>query len=337
MDLVLLLISFAVIVGGAMLFTNGVEWFGRKLELGEGAVGSVLAAVGTALPETTIPVIAILFSPDRAETSEVGLGAILGAPFMLATLALFVAGLAASARGAGKAGGDEIRADRRVLVIDLRTFVVAYALAIASAVVLPGDATIAKAGVAAVLILLYARYVKRHFEAEAAETEEDPEGLHFHRFDRAHIRDMGGPPRVLIVVGAMVFIWAISDLSRSLGVSEILLALIVAPIATELPEGSNSVLWIRQGKDTLALGNITGAMVFQAAIPTSIALVFAPATWVAGPGSYLAFASAAVALLSAALLLGPSLLGRPLKGRRLLLGGALYAAYLAVVLFGLAG
>ena len=37
-----------------------------------------------------------------------------------------------------------------------------------------------------------------------------------------------------------------------------LLALVIAPIATELPEKFNSLIWVRQGKDTLAMGNITG-------------------------------------------------------------------------------
>jgi len=78
-----------VILFGAELFTNGIEWFGKKLELAEGAVGSVLAAAGTALPETMIPIIAILFSGGEA-ANAVGIGAILGAPFMLSTLAMFV-------------------------------------------------------------------------------------------------------------------------------------------------------------------------------------------------------------------------------------------------------
>jgi len=56
--------------------------------------------------------------------------------------------------------------------------------------------------------------------------------------------------------------------------AKVLLALVIAPIATELPEKFNSVLWIRQRKDTLALGNITGAMVFQSTFPVSIGLVF---------------------------------------------------------------
>jgi hypothetical protein len=62
MDVLILVVAFVIILLGAELFTNGIEWFGRKLQLAEGAVGSVLAAVGTALPETMIPIIA---DPDR--------------------------------------------------------------------------------------------------------------------------------------------------------------------------------------------------------------------------------------------------------------------------------
>ena len=61
-DVLVLLVSLVVILFAAELFTNGIEWMGRKLGLGEGAVGSVLAAVGTALPETLIPIIAIVFA-----------------------------------------------------------------------------------------------------------------------------------------------------------------------------------------------------------------------------------------------------------------------------------
>ena len=99
MDIVLLVGSLAIILIAAELFTNGIEWLGHKLNLAEGAVGSVLAAVATAMPETLIPVIAILgpviLGGTATETSEaVGVGAILGAPFMLSTLAMFVTGIA---------------------------------------------------------------------------------------------------------------------------------------------------------------------------------------------------------------------------------------------------
>src|SRR6186997_1330364 len=94
MELVELVIALAVILIAAELFTNGIEWFGHKLNLAEGVVGSVLAAVGTALPETMIPIIAILTGGGSSASHGVGVGAILGAPFMLSTLAMFVTGVA---------------------------------------------------------------------------------------------------------------------------------------------------------------------------------------------------------------------------------------------------
>ncbi|MEQ1562068.1 MAG: sodium:calcium antiporter, partial [Nitrospiraceae bacterium] len=83
----LFLVSVAVTLGACTLFTNAIEWLGKRFDLSEGAVGGVLAAIGTTLPETSIPIIAIFFGASRAE-AEVGLGAILGAPFMLSTLVI---------------------------------------------------------------------------------------------------------------------------------------------------------------------------------------------------------------------------------------------------------
>ncbi len=89
----LLLASFAVILAGALLFTNAVEWAGHRLDLGQGAVGSLLAAVGTAMPETLIPIVAVIEGEPGSE--EVAIGAIVGAPFLLATIAMMLVGLSA--------------------------------------------------------------------------------------------------------------------------------------------------------------------------------------------------------------------------------------------------
>ena len=125
---------------------------------------------------------------------------------------------------------------------------------------------------------------------------------------------------------------AVDHLAASLHVDELLLALVIAPIATELPEKFNSVIWVRQGKDTLAMGNITGAMVFQSTIPTVVAILFAADSWVIGPGSYVAFASAGIAFASSALIFIPMARSGTLHGRRLLVGGAFYLVYLTLVI-----
>jgi cation:H+ antiporter len=342
MDILILVVAFVIILMGAELFTNGIEWFGRKLELAEGAVGSVLAAVGTALPETLIPIIAILFATGESST-EVGVGAILGAPFMLATLAMFVTGIAVLYAARRRTTGDAMKVDTRVLAHDMRYFAIAYALAIGAAF-LPLEPVWLKWIVAVVLIGIYAWYVKGHFEADPDVDAADLAPLRFHRLDRSAHRSDPAVPRLrvvnlqvvaalgLIVLGAVFFVDAVEHLAHEFNVDPVLLSLVIAPIATELPEKFNSIIWVRQGKDTLAMGNITGAMVFQSTIPTVVALVFASSTWVVAEGSYVAFASAGIAFASSAVIFIPMARRGVLHGKGLLVGGGFYLAYLALVI-----
>jgi len=109
--------------------------------------------------------------------------------------------------------------------------------------------------------------------------------------------------------------------------SPFILSVIITPIATELPEKFNSVIWVSRGKDTLALGNITGAMVFQSSIIPAIGIVLTP--WVLSPT---AFVCALVALSSAATILIFLTVKRYLRGHTLLLGGVFYALFLFLVL-----
>jgi cation:H+ antiporter len=132
-NLGLLIASFLLLLLGAEIFTNGVEWLGHRLGVSESATGSILAAVGTALPETMIPVIAIIhgfLTGDTAAADHVGVGAILGAPFMLATIALFLVGASvlyfSERRLHGRAFHFNATATRR----DLRFFLIGFSLAL---------------------------------------------------------------------------------------------------------------------------------------------------------------------------------------------------------------
>ncbi len=190
--------------------------------------------------------------------------------------------------------------------------------------------------------MLYGHYVKRHFDSDGEGGDgDDLAPLRMHRFDRDAHRDDPAKPRLrvvnaqvlvalaCIIGGAVIFVGAVERLAASIGVDELLLALVIAPIATELPEKLNSVIWVRAGKHTLAMGNITGAMVFQATIPTVVGLLFASDAWSIGPGSYTAFASAGIALLATAAIFIPMIRSGRLRGRGLLIGGVFYLVYLA--------
>jgi len=189
----ILVVALIVILIGAELFTNGIEWVGRKLDLAEGAVGSVLAAVGTALPETMIPIIAILFAGGEA-SHEVGIGAILGAPFMLSTLAMFVTGVGVLAFRARRSTGEDMRIDAPTLTHDIRYFAIAYSIAVGAAF-LPLEPVWLKWIVAVGLILIYAWYVRAHFVADPEVDLEDLAPLRFHRLDarvRSKLKITGG-------------------------------------------------------------------------------------------------------------------------------------------------
>ncbi len=281
MDVVFLAISFAVILAGAQLFTNAVEWTGHKLELGEGAVGSLIAAVGTAMPETIIPVIAILGGAEGAE--DVAIGAIIGAPFLLATIAMMLVGLFAFLYRERREQGLELRAHKPTLERDLVFFLIFFALGCAAgAFDLPTGVQI---GVAVVLLGAYATYVRRTIMAGGdVQAEETIAPLFLARPGPVPSEPDDPSTRLVvfqlvislatIVGGAQLFVEELIAVAESLGVETIVLSLVLAPLATELPEKANSFFWVRDGKDSLALGNITGAMVFQSTIPIAFGLVF---------------------------------------------------------------
>src|SRR5688500_5626529 len=273
--LVLLLISFAVILAGALLFTNAVEWMGHRLNMGTGAVGSLLAAVGTAMPETLIPIVAIIGGAEGAE--DVAVGAIIGAPFLLATIAMGLVGVSAFIYKNRRDQGTELRAHGPTLRRDLRFFLIFFALGIlVGAAPTPSWAQIP---LVILFVVAYGTYVRRTLrEGGDVQEVEDIGPLILDR--TPHSED---PKLNLIVIqliaglaaivgGAHLFVEELLHVAEDIGIEPLVLSLILAPLATELPEKANSFFWVRDGKDSLALGNITGAMVFQSTIPIAFGL-----------------------------------------------------------------
>jgi cation:H+ antiporter len=273
MSMLYLLIALAIILASAELFTNGVEWFGRRYELGEGAVGSILAAVGTALPETLVPIIAIVFTGGVA-ADDVGVGAILGAPFMLASLAMVVTAAAVVIFTWRGRRSIDVTVNEGVMRRDFSHFLIAYALAMGAGLIHVRPLHYA---LSVALLAFYGYYVWETMRSEG-DLGEDTKPLYFHRHPemphRYRIFLQIGVAIAGIVIGAAIFVREVETLSVTLGAAPLVVSLLITPIATELPEKFNSVLWIRQRKDTLALGNITGAMVFQSTFPVSVGLIF---------------------------------------------------------------
>jgi cation:H+ antiporter len=268
----LLAAAFALIIGGAILFTNAIEWSGKRLDLGEGAVGSLLAAVGTALPESLIPVVAVLAG---GESEQVAIGAIVGAPFMLGTVAMLLVGASALAFRRRRSSGSEVTADDRTLRRDLGLFLPCFAAGLALGLV---DSTAVHIAGAVGLLIAYGAYARQTVRRSGeSEDEEELKPLTFDPSKQDPPRDFEIVAQLLvgllmIVGGAELFVEEVVVVAESLGISALVLSLVLAPLATELPEKLNSVLWMRRDKDVLAVGNITGAMAFQSTVPVALGL-----------------------------------------------------------------
>ncbi|MCA9472096.1 MAG: hypothetical protein MRJ96_01750 [Nitrospirales bacterium] len=334
MEILVLCVSLVVILIGAEVFTNSLEHLGERLGISEGVTGSVFAAVGTALPETMVPVFAILSSSGSMEVRhEVGVGAILGAPLMLATLAFaLMAGFAAQKRG----WHGVFRPEMTGLNRDLTWFNYVFALGVIAAFV-PQDWTTVRGGISVLLVMSYGLYLLVTIRASASlvhdghATEADHPlyfskiGLPTHLFVILVQLALGF---VLIMLGAKGFVYGVEHLAPLLGISALALSLLIIPLATELPEKVNSVIWIRRGRDTLAFGNITGAMVFQGSLLPALGILITP--WSPKPEALIGMV---VTLLAATFL---SFLVRTgtVKAWHLLFNGLCYVVFVIVVLAG---
>jgi cation:H+ antiporter len=332
-SIAILVISLGIILLGAEVFVNGIEWLGKKLNLSEGAVGSVLAAVGTALPETLIPIIAIVFS-DAAQGHEIGIGAILGAPLMLATLAMCVTGIAVVIFRRRRAFGVKVVADYYSMSRDLGFFILVYAAAVLAGLI-PPHYRAWQVGIGVIMVLAYCIYVvimlfqERDIHAD-------------HQLPQFYLaRSNPSPPLVLVVVqvllalgfiilGAHMFVGSVTDVAEMYAVPAFVLALIITPIATELPEKFNSIIWVSRSKDTLALGNITGAMVFQSSLIPALGIFLTP--WQL---THSALIVAVLAIASASFIFWELRKKKHISALMLIVGGLFYALFIYLVGLGI--
>lgn len=331
---ILLIAMLFAIVGSCVVFTNAIEHLGKACNLNDGAVGSILAAIGTALPETIVPLVAI-FGAYLSKTSistgqDIGIGAILGSPFLLSTLAMFVTGAAVLVFSGMKIRAVSMKTDYKIVFRDLRFFIISYSVAILAGFV--GNYPV-KCLIAAFLLTYYLIYVFRTINRSLCEIEGgcELEELYFQRIFRKYNLFVIGF-QIILSVGALiyfshVFVLQITYFSHVFHLNPLILSLFLAPVATELPEMFNSVIWSKSAKDTLALGNITGAMVFQSCIPTSIGILLTP--WVFNQTSIL---NIALVFASSLLLLGYLKIKKRVSPAILLACGAFYALY-AVLIF----
>jgi cation:H+ antiporter len=283
-------------------FVNAVEWLGQRLNLGSMAVGTVLAAFGTALPESVVTLVAVTTGPT-AEVRNIGVGAAMGGPLVLATVAYGVTGavllLQRRARsrekvlvGVGAARllersvvePDEAQGTRDAwfttfeaerLARDQRWFMAVFVIKVALGLV----AFAIKPWLGVLFFAVYAVYFWHEIRGgQPGDTDLElaPLKLQPRATQPANVAVLAQTLGALVVifVSSQLFVHQLDAIGPMLGLSGAVTALLLSPIATELPEIMNAIIWVRQGKTQLALANISGAMMIQATVPSGLGLLF---------------------------------------------------------------
>jgi cation:H+ antiporter len=273
----LFLLSAGAIYVACEYFVNGIEWLGKKLNFGATATGTVLAAFGTALPESAVTFVAVILG-RTPEVRDIGVGAALGGPLVLATIAYAVVGAALWCNRHRLVRTDmSVQVDHGRLARDqfwfLSIFVVKCGLGLLAFAFKPW--------LGVLFLAAYALYVWRELKSEdTASHDEELEPLKFQPRAAVPSLTMVGIQTcvalLVIAYASHVFVSQIETIGLALHMAPHLIALVLSPVATELPETMNALIWVRQGKERLALANISGAMMIQATVPSALALFATP-------------------------------------------------------------
>jgi cation:H+ antiporter len=324
----LFLASAGAIYLACEYFVNAVEWLGKRLSLSATATGTVLAAFGTALPESAVTAAAVVFG-RTPQARDLGVGAAVGGPLVLATIAYAVVGLTLIRTQQSRTGASSrVAIDQRRLSSDQGWF-----LGIFLCTVLLGLVTFAlKPWIAVALLLAYGLYVWR--EIRSGETALEEEALEPLKLQpRAPTPAWGWiVSQTLAALGVIayashIFVSQLESLGAALHLAPHVVALFLSPVATELPETLNALIWVRQGKERLALANISGAMMIQATIPSALGIYFTPWRFDAP------LVAASVVTIAAVVLLWSLFRRGAMTGRTLACSGLLYAVFAAYVLW----
>jgi cation:H+ antiporter len=284
----LLLVCAVAIYLSCEWFVNAIEWLGVRLKVGGVAVGTILAAAGTALPESVVTLMAVLFG-SKEHGDDIAVGAAMGGPLVVGTIAYAITGfmlwmrhrarrrsrIAALAGAPGEEDPRDIPIDTRRLAHDQLWFLAIFVFKVALGLV----AFAIKPWLGLLFLAVYGVYFYREMTDDGEDASSD--GL-----EPLKLTPQAAHPRTIAVaaqtIGSLVVIFAASQIfvkqlewaGPALGLPSVVVALLLSPIATELPEIMNAIIWVRQGKANLALANISGAMMIQATVPSAIGIGF---------------------------------------------------------------
>lgn len=253
LDIVLIVIGVAMVLGGADRLTEGASALARRMNVPEIVIGLTIVAAGTSAPELFVSVVSALKG-----TPDLAIGNVIGSNTMNAMLIVGCAAMVAP-----------MVISRSTVHKDIPFSVAASVLMM----VIVADGSLGRLDGIILLIgfaafMAYTLWQAKHGQVEAV----------------VEVKPLKPWLAVLyvviglacLVVGSNLFVESASDLALSLGISEGVVGLTVVAGGTSLPELATSVVAARKGQSAIAIGNVIGSNVFNILLILGTTAVISP-------------------------------------------------------------
>ena len=269
MDIFLLILGLALILGGANFLTDGSAALAQRFRVPEFIVGLTIVAVGTSTPELVVSVLSA-----AAGNSDVAIGNIVGSNIFSVFLILGVCALIAPL----PLTGGNIRRDLPFLTA------VSVLLLLLTSDRLLGLGEVDAIGRidGIVMLLLYIALIRytiraeRRTAAQATQTTQTEKPQRSRSLWLIVVMIAGGLAG--LIFGGELFLDSASAIARALGVSESVIAITLMAGGTSLPELASSVVSLLKGKSEMALGNVIGSNIANILLILGLSATIHPLT-----------------------------------------------------------
>jgi cation:H+ antiporter len=248
-DLLLLVLSIAVLVTGAEILVRGATRLALRIGISPFVVGLTVVGFGTSAPE-----LAASIASARSGHAEIAVGNVIGSNIMNVALVL---GLTAMIM--------PIPVSRTVVQrevgITLAASFVPYAALLNGGLIGRG---LGAAMVASLGVFLGWTFLESRRDPSLPIEVEEPETPRHSGLLRT-VADLGlvAFGIAMLVFGAGMLVDSASAIARTLGVSELVIGLTIVAGGTSAPELATSLVAVWRGRSDLGVGNILGSCVFN--------------------------------------------------------------------------
>ena len=251
LEILIIIVCFAVVLWGADRFTDGACGLARRLKVSELVIGLTVVSLGTSLPEFIVSFMSVLRG-----SGDMSVGNVMGSNIFNI---LVIIGSAAIMRNINV----ESSLLRRDIPICLAASALLCVFAYSGGSIARWEGLLLVAFFCGYLYLAYLVAVKDRKEAQNPQPQGEKASAD--EMSVLKILTLIVAGIAALVIGGRVLVDTAASVAREWGVSESVIGMTILAGGTSLPELATSVMAARKGSFGLALGNVIGSNVFNIA------------------------------------------------------------------------